>query len=61
MVCPDVGLGETAVRRWLTPVAAEQSGQAGVGKLLNRQFESTKANAAWLADISHIRTGSDCF
>jgi len=33
-VCNDMNLGETAVRRWLTQVQAEQSGQPGLGKPL---------------------------
>jgi transposase len=33
-VCRELKLGETAVRRWLKQVQAEQSGQAGIGKPL---------------------------
>lgn len=33
-VCQELKLGETAVRRWLKQVQAEQSGQAGIGKPL---------------------------
>lgn len=33
-ICTDMNLGETAVRRWLTQVKAEQSGQLGLGKPL---------------------------
>jgi transposase len=33
-VCRDMNLGETAVRRWLKQVEAEQSGQSGIGKPL---------------------------
>lgn len=33
-VCQDFKLGETAVRRWLKQVQAEQSGQPGIGKPL---------------------------
>ena len=33
-VCEDMKIGETAVRRWLTQVTAEQSGQTGIGKPL---------------------------
>jgi len=32
--CQELKLGETAVRRWLKQVQAEQSGQAGIGKPL---------------------------
>jgi len=33
-VCQELKLGETAVRRWLKQVQAEQSGQPGMGKPL---------------------------
>ena len=33
-VCQELKLGETAVRRWLKQVQAEQSGQPGIGKPL---------------------------
>jgi transposase len=33
-VCQDMNLGETAVRRWLKQVEAEQTGQSGIGKPL---------------------------
>ncbi len=33
-VCQDMKLGETAVRRWLKQVEAEQSGHSGIGKPL---------------------------
>ena len=36
-VCRDMGLGETAVRRWLAQLDAEQSGQAGIGKPLTAE------------------------
>ncbi len=36
-VCRDMGLVETAVRRWLAPLDAEQSGQAGIGKPLTAE------------------------
>jgi transposase len=33
-VCEDMGLGETAVRRWIKQVESEQAGQAGIGRPL---------------------------
>ncbi len=33
-VCGDMGLGETAVRRWLKQYEAEQLGHSGIGKPL---------------------------
>jgi transposase len=36
-VCQDMNLGETAVRRWLKQVDAEQAGQKGLGKPLTAE------------------------
>jgi len=36
-VCQDMKLGETAVRRWLAQVDAEQLGQPGIGKPLTAE------------------------
>ena len=36
-VCRDMGLGDTAVRRWLAQFDAEQLGQAGIGKPLTAE------------------------
>lgn len=36
-VCQDMGLVESAVRRWVSQVDAELSGQAGVGKPLTAE------------------------
>lgn len=36
-VCQDMNLGETAVRRWLKQVEAEQTGQPGIGKPLTAE------------------------
>lgn len=36
-VCRDMGLGESAVRRWLAQVDAEQVGQPGIGKPLTAE------------------------
>ena len=36
-VCRDMNLGETAVRRWLKQVDAEQGGQSGIGKPLTAE------------------------
>jgi transposase len=33
-VCRDMGLGETAVRRWVSQVEAEQLGESGTGRPL---------------------------
>lgn len=36
-VCKDMGLGESAVRRWVAQFDAEQSGQPGQGKPLTAE------------------------
>lgn len=36
-VCRDMSLGETAVRRWVAQVDAEQLGQSGIGKPLTAE------------------------
>ena len=36
-VCRDMELGESAVRRWLAQVDAEQAGQPGIGKPLTAE------------------------
>ena len=38
-VCRDMRLGETAVRRWLAQVDAEQIGQLGIGKPLTAEHQ----------------------
>ena len=34
-VCRDMGLGETAVRRWVSQLEAEQLGESGTGRPLD--------------------------
>ena len=59
-VCKDMNLGETAVRRWLSQVRAEQRGLPGVGKPLTaeqiriRDLEAKRAKLD--AEISRIRS-----
>lgn len=36
-VCRDMNIGQTAVRRWLQQVQAEQNGLAGIGKPLTAE------------------------
>ena len=36
-VCRDMNLGETAVRRWVAQLNAEQLGQTGIGKPLTAE------------------------
>ena len=41
-VCQDMKLGESAVRRWLGPFEAEQSGQSGIGKPLTAEHQGIR-------------------
>lgn len=36
-ICRDMNIGQTAVRRWLQQVQAEQNGLAGIGKPLTAE------------------------
>ena len=64
-VCRDMGLGETAVRRWLAQLEAEQSGQAGIGKPLTaeqqriRQLEAE--NRQLRGDVELLKKASAFF
>ena len=60
-VCKDMKLGETAVRRWLAQVEAEQIGQPGIGKPLSteqqriRQLEAE--NKQLRGDVDILKNG----
>ena len=64
-VCKDMQLGESAVRRWLSQLEAEQSGQSGIGKPLTadhqriRQLESE--NKQLRGDIEILKKASAFF
>jgi transposase len=45
-VCRDMNLGETAVRRWVTPWDAEPSGQAGLGQPLTAEQQHIRQREA---------------
>ena len=64
-VCNDMSLGETAVRRWLTQVQAEQSGQPGLGKPLTtdqiRIRELEKQNRQLRMDVDILKKASAFF
>ncbi len=38
-IVKDMGIGETAVRRWVEQSRAEQGGQAGIGKPLSAELQ----------------------
>jgi transposase len=64
-VCQDMKLGETAVRRWLAQVDAEQLGQPGIGKPLTaeqqriRQLEAE--NRLLRGDVEILKKASAFF
>ena len=64
-VCKDLGLGENAVRRWLSQFEAEQQGQSGTGKPLTaehqriRQLESE--NRQLRGDVEILKKASAFF
>ena len=64
-VCRDMKLGETAVRRWLAQVDAEQLGQLGIGKPLTveqqriRQLEAE--NKQLRGDVDILKKASAFF
>lgn len=42
-VCKTMGVGETALRRWLTQYDAELNGQSGIGKPLTAEQQRIRA------------------
>jgi transposase len=60
-----MNLGETAVRRWLIQVQAEQSGQPGLGKPLTadqiRIRELEKQNRQLRMDVDILKKASAFF
>ncbi|MBT8764801.1 transposase [Pseudomonas sp. DB1] len=50
-VCPDLDLGETAVRRWLQQYEAELSGQPGIGKPLTPEQQRIRQLEAELRQL----------
>jgi len=55
-VCQDMNLGETAVRRWLKQLNAEQAGQPGIGKPLTAEQQRIRQLEA---EVRQLRTDND--
>lgn len=55
-VCQDMNLGETAVRRWLKQVEAEQAGQSGIGKPLTAEQQRIRQLEA---EVRQLKTDND--
>ena len=64
-VCKDLGLIESAVRRWLAQYDAEQTGQPGIGKPLTpeqqRIRELERENQRLREDVSLLKKASAFF
>ena len=64
-VSETMGIGQTAIRRWLTQYSAEQNGQPGIGKPLTveqqriRQLE--QENAQLRQDVTILKKASALF
>jgi transposase len=55
-VCQDMNLGETAVRRWLKQVEAEQTGESGIGKPLTAEQQRIRQLEA---EVRQLKTDND--
>ncbi len=64
-VCRDMRLGETAVRRWLAQVDAEQIGQPGIGKPLTAEHQRIRQleaeNKQLRGDVEILKKASAFF
>ena len=65
VVCRDMKLGETAVRRWLAQVDAEQIGQPGIGKPLTAEHQRIRQleveNKQLRGDVEILKKASAFF
>ncbi len=64
-VCKDMTLGESAVRRWLSQLEAEQSGQSGIGKPLTAEHQRIRQleleNKQLRGDVDILKKASAFF
>ena len=64
-VCRDLKLGETALRRWLSQVDAEQLGQLGIGEPLTAELQRIRQleaqNKQLRGDVDILKKASAFF
>ena len=64
-VCKDMGIGESAVRRWLNQFDAEQQGQSGIGKPLTAEHQRIRQleteNRQLRGDVEILKKASAFF
>ena len=64
-VCKDMGIGESAVRRWLSQFDAEQQGQSGIGKPLTAEHQRIRQleleNRQLRGDVEILKKASAFF
>ena len=64
-VCKDMNLGETALRRWVAQVEAEQLGQPGIGKPLTAEQQRIRhletENRQLRGDVEILKKASAFF
>ena len=64
-VCKDMKLGQSAVRRWLSQFAAEQSGSSGIGKPLTAEHQRIRQleleNRQLRGDVDILKKASAFF
>ena len=64
-VCKDMKIGESAVRRWVTQLEAEQLGQNGIGKPLTAEHQRIRQleaeNRQLRGDVDILKKASAFF
>jgi len=65
LVCSDMKLGESAVRRWIVQLEAEPLGQNGIGKPLTAEHQRIRQleaeNRQLRGDVDILKRASDFF
>lgn len=64
-VCKDMKIGESAVRRWIAQLEAEQLGQSGIGKPLTAEHQRIRQleaeNRQLRGDVDILKKASAFF